>query len=429
MSELRSALDVLRGEALGQVADARLREDFAELRSVAERLHLEALRRLAEIERRRLHERDGHLSAVAWLASMHRMTWGAAREQVRTAVALEAMPATRAALEGGEVTLSAARPLIAAREAEPEAFAGAEGRLVEAARVVAVADLGRVVASWREAVQRERGVDREGYLRSRRRLDATPTFGGMVRVDGELDPETGETVLTALRSIVDAELRAGRSGAGHVDEGSFDDRSPAQRRADALGELCRQWLDRQDRPMVGGERPHLTVTVRAETLAGGSVGGGDGGEIDPETGDIVSPMAELDHVGPVPVAMARRIACDAAVMRVVLSERSEPLDVGRRSKVIPPGMRRAVIVRDRRCRFPGCDRPHTWCDAHHVVHWADGGPTALANLVLLCRQHHRAIHAGRASLEMTDGQPVFRRRNGSRLGKDQTTDPRRSRAA
>jgi hypothetical protein len=148
---------------------------------------------------------------------------------------------------------------------------------------------------------------------------------------------------------------------------------------------------------VGGERPHLTVTVSAEALAAGD------GE------------AELDHVGPSSIGVARRLACDAAVMRVVLAERSEPLDVGRRAKVVPPGMRRAVIVRDRRCRFPGCDRPHPWCDAHHVVHWADGGPTALGNLILLCRQHHRAIHAGRASVEMLDGHPVFRRSDGTVL--------------
>ena len=182
-------------------------------------------------------------------------------------------------------------------------------------------------------------------------------------------------------------------------KGDVDDRSPAQRRADALGEVCRQWLDRPDRPTVGGELPHVTVTVSADTLAGAADGG----------------VCEMDHVGPISIGAARRLACDASVMRVVLSERSEPLDVGRRSKDVPPSMRRAVIVRDRRCRFPGCDRPHTWCDAHHIVHWADGGPTALSNLILLCRQHHRAIHAGRARLDMVDGLPVFRRPDGSRL--------------
>jgi hypothetical protein len=220
------------------------------------------------------------------------------------------------------------------------------------------------------------------------------TLHGMVRVDGTLDPETGETVLTALRAVMDAETRGRRR---------VDDRSPAQRRADALGEVCRQWLDRPDRPTIGGELPHVTLTVSADTLAGGEG------------------VCQMDHVGPIAIGTARRLACDASVMRVVLSERSEPLDVGRRSKVVPPSMRRAVIVRDRRCRFPGCDRPNTWCDAHHVVHWADGGPTALSNLVLLCRQHHRAIHAGRARLDMEDGLPVFRRSDGSRLA-DHVTD-------
>jgi hypothetical protein len=106
-------------------------------------------------------------------------------------------------------------------------------------------------------------------------------------------------------------------------------------------------------------------------------------------------------------------------MRVVLSGRSEPLDVGRRTKVVPPSLRRAVIVRDRTCRFPGCDRPHTWCDAHHVVHWADGGPTGLPNLLLLCRPHHRLIHRpGGFRAEMHEGRPVFRRPDGSMLLED-----------
>lgn len=96
--------------------------------------------------------------------------------------------------------------------------------------------------------------------------------------------------------------------------------------------------------------------------------------------------------------------------------RSEPLDVGRRTPVVPPAVRRAVIVRDRTCRFPGCDRPHAWCDAHHVEHWADGGPTALRNLVLLCRRHHRMVHApGGFGLRIEEGTSVFRRPDGSML--------------
>lgn len=101
---------------------------------------------------------------------------------------------------------------------------------------------------------------------------------------------------------------------------------------------------------------------------------------------------------------------------MVLSGSSEPLDVGRLTSTVPSPMRRAVIARDGLCRFPGCDRPPGWCDAHHVVHWADGGETALHNLVLLCKRHHGVVHADGFSLRMVEGVPVFRRPDGSRLG-------------
>jgi len=252
-------------------------------------------------------------------------------------------------------------------------------------------------------------------------LHASVSLLGMVRLDGALDPETGEALMTALRAVVDAESRS---------RGEDDERTPAQRRADALGEICRQWLDRADRPAVAGERPHVTVTVDAEVLRGErtpspgvttpvtdpSDMSGPSESIGPAESSRLPAASELDHVGPVHFEVARRLTCDASVMRVVMAGSSEPLDVGRRTPVVSASIRRAVIVRDRRCRFPGCDRPPTWCDAHHVVHWADGGPTAVANLLLLCRRHHRLVHQrGGFQLEPADGRPVFRRPDGSIL--------------
>ncbi|MEX2421402.1 MAG: DUF222 domain-containing protein, partial [Actinomycetota bacterium] len=228
MSELRSAVEVLRAEVLADLPDACVEEDFVELHRVVEQLEVERLRRLAEIERRGLHERDGHLSAAAWLASTFKVAWGAAREQVRVARALEQMPATRRALDEGELSMSAVRVLVAARNADPDAFERSETQLVEAARIHSVHGLQRVAAFWREAVEREQALDGEERLRARRRLHASVSLLGMVRVDGDLDPETGETLLTALRAVVDAESRSG---------GEVDDRTPAQRRADALGEI------------------------------------------------------------------------------------------------------------------------------------------------------------------------------------------------
>ena len=395
--ELRSALEAFRNDDVSEHPDARLEEDFAELQRVVEFAERERLRRLAEIERRGIFGRDGHLSAASWLATSFRVGWGAARDQVRTARGLDGMPETRKALDAGEVSLSAARVLVQAREADPVAFARSEPELVEAARVHQVGDLQRVATHWRQAVERDRADGRRDRLREMRSLHASRTFAGMVRVDGDLDPETGEALLTSLRAVMDAEARSGgeaRSG----ERREQDARTPAQRRADALGEVCRQWLDRSDRPRVGGERPHVTVTIGVEALR-----------------DLRS-SAELDHVGPVRPEVARRLACDASIVRVVMAGPSEPLDVGRRTPVISPAQRRAVVARDGHCRFPGCDRPATWCDAHHIHHWADGGATALGNLILLCRRHHRMLHERHGfRLNMRDGRPVFRRPDGSVL--------------
>jgi hypothetical protein len=391
MTELRSALDSLRSETLAELPDARIEEDFAELHRVAEQLEVERLRRLAEFDRRRLFERNGHLSAAAWLATGFNVSWGNAREQLRIARALEHMPKTCEALNAGALSMSTIRVLVMARDADPVAFADAEILLVDAARNHSIADLCRVAAFWRQRVEREQALQRDDALRKRRRLHASVSFMGMVRVDGDLDPETGETLLTALRAVLDTESRS-----RHEE----DERNPAQRRADALGEICRQWLDRADRPIVAGERPHVTVTVGADVLRADATAipgaaasaTGRGGMSESAKTSEVEEASELDHVGPVDPELARRLACDASVMRVVLAGPSEPLDVGRRTPVVSPAIRRAVIVRDRHCRFPGCDRPQTWCDAHHVVHWADGGPTALGNLLLLCRRHHRLVH-------------------------------------
>lgn len=397
MCELASLVE-RSSEAIADLPDARAEEEFAELRHGIEALEAACLRRLPDLERRRVHERDGHLSIASWMASTHRVSFGAARRSAATARALEHMPETRSALEAGEVSPAGVGMLVQARTSDPTAFERSEAVLVQAARIHSICGLSRVVGHWRQAVAAAAGADTEAELRARRRLHASATLAGMVRVDGDLDPETGEVLLTALGAVVDAEARSREE----------DERSPAQRRADALGEVCRRWLDLAPRPAVAGERPHLTLTVSAEALAG-SAGRGDGGPEAPAG-------AELDHVGPVSVSTARRLSCDASVMRVVMAGGSTPLDVGRRTPVVPSSIRRAVVCRDRHCRFPGCGRPHAWCDAHHVVHWAKGGRTGLSNLVLLCRRHHRLVHTGGGfSLELSGGGPVFRRPDGSVL--------------
>jgi hypothetical protein len=187
------------------------------------------------------------------------------------------------------------------------------------------------------------------------------TLEGVFYLEGRLDAEGGSLLRTALESIMGPRRRG-------------DERSPAQRRADALEDLARMQLDSGQLPSVGGQRPHLTLMADSATLAG-APGSGDLHDGQPLSGEAV-----------------RRIACDAALTTVVSTRDGEALSVGRTRRVVSGALRRALVVRDGGCRFPGCDRPACWTDAHHLVHWADGGPTSLANTVLLCRPHHRRVH-------------------------------------
>jgi uncharacterized protein DUF222/HNH endonuclease len=386
VGSLRSALDQLGAQELRDLSDRELSEHLVELERAVRVIEAERARALGEVEARRSYATDGSLSLTSFLAHTTGVPASVAAQQARLSRSLPQMPRTRAALTDGAISLSAALLLAAAWQDDAEGFARCEEPLVRAARTLPHRDLRRAIEYWRLLADTESADGAARRRFERRGLYVSSTIDGMVRVDGDLDPETGQVVVTAIRCVVDAASRG-------ADE---DERRPAQRRADALEEICRRYLDAADRPVVAGERPHLVLTVDVAALTNRHAG------------------AELEAGGPVDPETARRLACDARVSRIVTSGGSEPLDVGRQTAIVPAPLRRAVLVRDRGCRFPGCDRPPGWCDAHHVVHWADGGPTSLANLLLLCRRHHRLVH-DRFSVEMVDGRPLFRRADGSIL--------------
>ena len=163
-----------------------------------------------------------------------------------------------------------------------------------------------------------------------------------------------------------------------------DERSAGQRRHDALGELVHRQLQSGALPTTHGQRPHLVITVSEETLRG-----------------VATQPGELAGAGPVSGAMVQRLACDAAITEITVDATGSPVRVGEESRSIPAPLRTALTVRDRGCRFPGCDRPPEWTDAHHIQHRADHGPTRGENLVLLCRVHHRLGHEGGWRLSRT----------------------------
>jgi Domain of unknown function (DUF222) len=259
MSTLRSALDELRVEDLRYAGDEALAADLDELERAGRIIEAERSRRLVEFERRGAFTLDGHLSASSWLAHRQLLPRSVAEGHLRLSRSLGDMPATTEALGAGEISAGAARQLAVAHEVSPEAFAQTEDALVEAARTLSFAELRRVLAYWRAAADPERALQDEDRVFERRHLHVSPTIEGMVRIDGDLDPETGQTLITALRAITDVEARASNRP---------DLRTPGQRRADALGEVCRQWLASSDRPSVGGERPHVVLTVDLQTLEG-----------------------------------------------------------------------------------------------------------------------------------------------------------------
>lgn len=381
MSELRSALDSLLTVDDRALSDEQLVDDLDEVERANRQLDVIRARRVAEIERRGTFAVEGHLSVASWLAVRHRVSHGVAAGHVRVARALEKMPVTAQALSSGDVSTSAVMLLAHTRDAAPEQFARAEETLVDAARTQPVEELKSTVTRWRQehADDDPDDISQELYV--------SPTLRGRGKVTGDLNAETTQVMITALRAVEDAETRS---------SDRTDVRSPARRRADALGEICRQWLDSTNRPTVAGERPHVIVTVDVETLER------SGGE-----------RRELPDVGSISADDARLWACDCRITRVITDASSRPLDVGRTTKVVPPWLRRALLVRDRGCAFPHCGRPPSWCDAHHVQHWASGGTTALSNLVLLCRRHHRLIHHRRFGVRIVEDLPRFYRSDGT----------------
>lgn len=196
---------------------------------------------------------------------------------------------------------------------------------------------------------------------------------GSVHLDAWLDAEGGAVVRTALEPL------AARNG-------SDDDRCVAKRRADALVELCELQLDAGTLPLMGGQRPHLHVTATIETLC--DLAGSPAAET--ESGALLSGTALARH------------SCDSTIVRVLVNSRSEVIDVGRAARVVPPATRRALVVRDGGCVWPGCQRRASQTRAHHLLHWAHGGLTNADNLVLLCARHHWMVHGGGRAIVRTD---------------------------
>jgi hypothetical protein len=331
-------------------------------------IDVEWVETLAAAEAAGDHDVMGYPSMVAYLKHRLRMAGGRAHRYVREARAALRLPATLSAWKHRQISTDEAELLFRAAERRPDRYSVAEPYLLELAGG-GVDETRRVLDYWSAEVDLpgvRLEVEEQVLIR---RFDVTRKVDAMVAGEFALPQLEGETLLIAIESLMPPPAEG-------------DTRTTSQRRADALGDLARSFLEGSETPMVGGERPHVSVHVDIAALSG--TGGGlhefgDGAVMDPES--------------------IRQLACDASVSRIVFGPGSEVLDVGRRTRVIPAGLRRAVIARDRGCVAPGCGRPARWGDVHHILSWADGGETVIENLCLLCRYHHTQVHLGLLALD------------------------------
>jgi hypothetical protein len=326
---------------------------------------------------------NGFRSCADWLTWRVGFAPGAAREHVRVARALGTLPRLAQALARGELSYSKVR------EITRVATAATEERLLAVGRAGTAAHVERIVRGWRRVDHAAEARD-AARRHAGRALHVYPDEDGTVRIRGRLAPEVGALLIKALDAARETLYQRRREQAPDTEPPTME-----QQQADALALLAETALHHDLDPGAPGERYQVVVHVDAAVLA-------DAGQ----PGQSV-----LEDGQRVPAGTSQRLACDAS--RVVMRHDAEGrlLEVGARTRAIPPALRRALRFRDRGCRFPACGVRVG--QGHHLRHWAQGGPTTLSNLALLCRRHHVAVHEEGYQVErLPDGELQFRRPNG-----------------
>ena len=330
---------------------------------------------IAEFDRRNGWSDGATQSCAHWLSWKCGLDLGAAREKVRVARAIESLPKISVAMSTGQLSYSKARALT--RVATP----AIEDVLLNVALHGTTHHVETLVRQFRR-VQEVEELSREQRQYSQRRLTYSHDDDGSLVVKLQLTAESGALFLKAIdAALPEIPLPDDCKDSLHV---SAETSTPAMRRADALVVMAESFLQHGAAAMKGGDRHQVVVHIDEATLRKGEAG-----------------RCEIDDGPAIPLATARRFACDCSKVEITEDEQGEPLDVGRKTRSIPPALRRALAARDKGCVFPGCDHKR-YVDGHHVEHWADGGETKLSNLATLCRFHHRAVHEGGLKMQRCD---------------------------
>jgi hypothetical protein len=328
---------------------------------------------IAEFDRREAWAEWGVKSCAHWLNWKCGLDLGAAREKLRVAHALEQLPRVAAAMAAGALSYSKVRAMTRVADTASEEY------FLNVALHGTANHVEKLVRAFRRSKESQE-LTREAQQQASRSLSWFHDEDGSLVIKARLPAEAGAVFLKALEAAENALPPPDVSAATSLEPVQ----SRIARRADALGLMAEGFLASDQQPLAGGDRQQIVVHVDAATLRHDHAG-----------------RCELEEGPGMAAETARRLACDASLVVLVENEQGEPLNVGRKTRTIPPALRRALYSRDRGCRFPGCT--HTrFMDGHHVQHWAQGGETKLSNLVSLCRFHHRLLHEGRVVVRVLD---------------------------
>ena len=401
------------GERLwAAVSDDDLIEGIVALEEHEARVAAVRARMLAEITARELPRKKlSWASNGDWYAHLAGITRSAGHRAVAHAKVLVAeREATLDAMAEGKVSSAQAGVVCDAIEklpgnpvvrAEAEELLLGQAATLDAtqltqagARILAHVDPDREHRNDEAALAREERAAHHG-----RHLSITDDGAGGVRVRGRGTVEDAATMRAALLPLTKPQPAVSEDSAAEGGESESDPRDHGARMWDAMVGLAQHSLDTEAQPESHGARPRVGVFIDFESLQ----------EESEQSGDDAGQPAMTDDGLRLSHAAVRRLACDADILPICLGTHGQPLDVGRTQRLVTTAIWLALIARDRHCAFPGCTRPPVMCHAHHIRHWADGGPTSLNNLVMLCGHHHRVIHDTTWQVRLaTDARPEFR---------------------
>jgi hypothetical protein len=353
-----------------------LRERLIQRRRVIDLQEVAFAREAAEFAAGDAWDEDGSVSAIDWLRFHCHMNAGAAANAIAVGESLEQIPESHQAVVDGEIGF--AHLVVMARTAEALGERFDEKLLVEKAKENSPGKFFYICHHARHAANPKTYAAEQAEQVEQRRLKLSTWMDGSLLISGQLDPVGGAAFLTALQPL------ARKSGA-------HDDRSPERRNADALVDLSTHALDTGLIPQRASQRTHLQVTTSLETLIG--LAG--------------APAAEMEFSLPISSKTVERLACDCSITRILLDSDSVVIDVGRAKRTISGPARKALNVRDKHCVWTGCERPASWSEGHHLVHWIHGGTNEPSNLALLCYRHHWMVHEGNWQIiRVDDGRIV-----------------------